>query len=170
MSRRRLSKKRFCGCDPFYQSILIQIFVNRIMRHGKKSLSYSIIYSVLQKIQKKTNTEPLAILEHAVRTVSPTIQLKSRRVGGTNYQIPIEVNPYRRVSLAIQWIILAAAVRPGRDMVTCLSLEILDAANRDGGAVRKREEIHRIAEANKAFARYRFSVQRGTIRTIIKIF
>jgi small subunit ribosomal protein S7 len=158
MSRRRLSKKRFCGYDPFYQSVLIQMFVNRIIRHGKKSLSYSIIYSVLQTIQEKTKAEPLPILEHAIRKVSPTIQLKSRRVGGTNYQIPVEVDPCRRISLAIQWIILAAAMRPGRDIVARLSLEILDAANGNGGAIRKREEIHRIAEANKAFARYRFSM------------
>jgi small subunit ribosomal protein S7 len=110
----------------------------------------------LQNIQQETNREPVAILEYAIRTVTPAIQLKSRRVGGTNYQVPVEVNPQRGSTIAIQWILTAASNRPGRNIINRLSIEILDAACGNGGAVRKRDETHRIAEANKAFARYRF--------------
>jgi len=156
MSRRRTSKKRQYSSDPIYQSILVSIIITRLMRHGKKSLSYRILYSILNAIQRKTRREPIAILEHAVRIVIPTVQLKSRRVGGTTYQVPTEVGPRRGTALAIQWIIAAAQSRPGPDMVTRLSIEIIDSANGNGSAVRKREEVHRMAEANKAFASYRF--------------
>jgi len=145
--------------DPIYQSILVQKIVNRLIRHGKKSLSYRIIYSVLYKIQEKTQREPLAILEYAVRIVTPTVQLRTRRVGGANYQVPQEVSPRRGITLAIQWILVAARARPRRGIINCLSTEILDAACGSGGSIRKREEIHRIAEANKAFARYRFLIR-----------
>jgi small subunit ribosomal protein S7 len=157
MSRRqKILKKRFYKVDPLYQSILVHLIVNRLIRHGKKSLSYCILYNVLDKIQEKTSREPLAILEHAIHMVIPTIQLKSRRVGGTNYQVPIEVNPRRGIAMAIQWILARASTRQGNDIVTRFSIEIIDAARGNGNAVRKREEVHRIAEANKAFARYRF--------------
>jgi small subunit ribosomal protein S7 len=156
MSRRQLPKKRPYKTDPLYQSILVHLVANRLIRHGKKSLSYCILYAVLHNIQEKTNRDPLAILEYAIRMVIPTIQLKSRRVGGTNYQVPVEVNPRRGVTIAIQWILIAASIRPGRNIIARLSIEIIDAACGNGGAVRKREETHRMAEANKAFARYRF--------------
>jgi small subunit ribosomal protein S7 len=156
MSRRQTKKKRPFLTDPLYQSIFVQLVANRLIRHGKKSLAYSLLYAVLQNIQQETNREPVAILEYAIRTVTPAIQLKSRRVGGTNYQVPVEVNPQRGSTIAIQWILTAASNRPGRNIINRLSIEILDAACGNGGAVRKRDETHRIAEANKAFALYRF--------------
>jgi small subunit ribosomal protein S7 len=156
MSRCQTPKKRSHKIDPLYQSVLVHLVANRLIRHGKKTISYYILYSVLQNIQEKTKREPLAILEYAIRIVIPNIQLKSRRIGGTNYQVPVEVNPRRGVTIAIQWILIAASIRPGRNMVARLSIEIIDAASGNGGAIRKREETHRIAEANKAFARYRF--------------
>jgi small subunit ribosomal protein S7 len=139
--------------------------VNRLIQKGKKSLAYRILFSVLHKIKEKTQREPLAVLEHAVRIVIPTVQLKSRRVGGATYQIPVEVRPRRGTAIAIQWIVAAARARPGRDIVSLLSVEIMEAARGSGRAVRKREEVQRIADANKAFARYRFS----TIPAIIVI-
>jgi small subunit ribosomal protein S7 len=141
--------------DPVYQSALVHIFVTRIIEDGKKSLAYRILYSVLRRIQEKTHREPLAILEHAVRVVIPTVQLKARRVGGAVYQVPVGVSPRRRTVIAIQWILAAACLRSGHSIVDRLTIEILDAASGNGGAIRKREEIHRLAEVNKAFARYR---------------
>ena len=156
MSRRRRPKKRLYDADPVYQSILVHIVVNHLIRNGKKSLSYRILYSVLEQIREKTQREPLAILEHAIRIVIPSVQLKSRRVGGATYQVPIEVGKRRGTAIAIKWLLIASRLRPGRDITNCLFAEILDAARGNGSAVRKREEVHRIAEANKAFARYRF--------------
>jgi small subunit ribosomal protein S7 len=156
MSRRKTPKKRSFGGDQTYQSILVNLIVNRLLCDGKKNLSYSILYSVLQKIQIDSKREPLAVLEHAIRIVIPIVQLKSRRVGGTNYQIPVEVDSRRGITMAIQWILAGARSRPRGNIVTRLSREILDAAQGRGIAVRKREEVHRMAEANKAFARYRF--------------
>lgn len=146
---------------------MVHILVNRIIHKGKKSLSYRILFSVLHKIKEKTHRDPLAILEHAVRTVIPTVQLKSRRVGGATYQIPVEVRPRRGTAMAIQWIVVAARARPGRDIVSLLSIEIIEAARGGGRAVRKREEVQRIAEANKAFARYRFSTISATISSAL---
>jgi small subunit ribosomal protein S7 len=166
MSRRHTPKKRSYSPDPKYQSILVHIIVNRIIHHGKKSLSYRILFSVLQKINEKTHREPLSVLEHAVRIVIPTVQVKSRRVGGATYQIPMEVRPRRGTAIAIQWIVSAARLRPGRNIVDLLSAEVIDAARGSGSAVRKREEVHRIAEANKAFARYRFSIAADTIKIV----
>lgn len=161
MSRRHTPKKRSYSPDPKYQSILVHIIVNRIIYQGKKSLSYRILFSTLHIIKEKTNREPLAVIEHAIRMVVPTVQLKSRRVGGATYQIPIEVRPRRGTAIAIQWIISAARNRPGRNIVSLLAAEIIDAARGNGSAIRKREEVQRIAEANKAFARYRFSKSIG---------
>jgi small subunit ribosomal protein S12 len=156
MSRRQKPKRQSYDYDPVYQSILVHIFASHIMRHGKKSLSYFILYSVLNEIQEKVEIEPLIVFEYAVRVVTPTVQLKSRRIGGATYQVPTEVDQLRGISLAIQWILVSARTRPGRDIISCLSAEILDVVRGNGGAVRKREEVHRMAEANKAFARFRF--------------
>lgn len=156
MSRRSIRNKRLCSSDPIYQSILVRIFVTRIIQNGKKSLAYRILYSVFRRIQEKTQREPLAIMEHAVRIVTPTVQLKSRRVGGATYQVPVEVNPRQRTTLAIRWILISSCARSERSINGRLSIEIIDASCGYGGAVRKREEIYRIAEANKAFVRYRF--------------
>lgn len=156
MSRRRKQRKRWYRIDPKYQSFLVHIIVGHLIRNGKKSLSYRILYSVLRLIHEKTRVEPLVIVEHSVRIVIPTVQLKSRRVGGTTYQVPIEVGTHRGTAIAIKWILHAAQIRLGRGIVNCLSAEIVDATRGSGGALRKREEVHRMAEANKAFARYRF--------------
>jgi small subunit ribosomal protein S7 len=156
MTRRRVIKKYSYSVDPIYQSVLIDIFVNRLMRHGKKSISYRILYSVLDEIQNKTQREPLAILEHAVCIVTPTVQLKSRRIGGSIYQVPVEVSIARGLAIAIQWILAASTLRSIRGRIDCISAEVMAAACGIGGAVRKREEVYRIAEANKAVARYRF--------------
>jgi len=126
------------------------------MRNGKKSLAYRILYSSFRQIQEKVQREPLSIIEHAIRVVTPTVQLKSRRVGGATYQVPIEVSPRRGIAIAIRWILMSSYSRPGRNVDSRLSIEIIDAACGVGGAVRKREEVYRIAEANKAFTRYRF--------------
>jgi small subunit ribosomal protein S7 len=156
MSRRGSQRKDSYRFDPVYQSILVNIFVNRVIRHGKKSLAYRIVYSAFRRIQDKTGKEPLAIVEHAVRVLIPTVQLKTRRVGGATYQVPIEVLPRDGIVMAIQWILAASRVRVRRGISRRLSLEILDVIFGNGGALRKREEIHRLAEVNKAFTRYRF--------------
>jgi small subunit ribosomal protein S7 len=157
MSRcHRKTKKRLHSADPIYQSILVHIFVNRLIRHGKKSLSYRILYSVFDQIYKNTKRDPLAIFEYAIYTVTPTVHLKTRRIGGATYQVPMEVSPQHGTALAIQWILTASRNRTGRSIVTQLYIEILDAIHGNGGAVRKCEEVRRIAEANKAFVRYRF--------------
>lgn len=156
MSRRSFRKKELYISDPIYQSVLVHMFVTRIMRNGKKFLAYCILYSSFRRIQEKVHRDPLSIMEHAIRLVIPTVQLKSRRVGGATYQVPIEVSLRRGISIAVRWIFIASYSRPGRNIDNRLSIEILDAACSIGNAVRKREEIYRIAEANKAFTRYRF--------------
>jgi len=156
MSRRSTRKKENYILDPVYQSILVHIFVTRLMRNGKKSLAYRILYSSFRRIQEKAQREPLSIMEHAVRVVTPTVQLKSRRVGGATYQVPIEVTPRRGIAIAIRWIFVSSYSRPGRNIDSRLSIEILDAACGVGNAIRKREEVYRMAEANKAFTRFRF--------------
>lgn len=157
MSRRRRQKSRLHCEDPKYQSILVNMVVNRLIRSGKKSLSYRILYTVIEQIYERTKREPLAIFEYAIRIVTPAVHLKRRRIGGTTYQIPIEVSPKRGTAIAIKWILKASRTRPGRSIVRRIFAEIIDATSGSGGAVRRREEAHRIAEANKAFARYRFS-------------
>jgi small subunit ribosomal protein S7 len=124
------------------------------MRNGKKSLSYRIFYSVLDQIYKNTSRDPLAIFEYAIYTVTPKVHLKTRRIGGATYQVPVEVSPQRGTALAIQWILNSSRSRTGRNIVNRLYIEILDAIRGSGGAVRKYEEVRRIAEANKAFVRY----------------
>ena len=156
MSRRSIRKKEIYSFDPVYQSILVHIFVTRIMRNGKKFLAYCVLYSSFRRIQEKVQREPLSIIEHAIRVVIPTVQLKSRRVGGATYQVPVEVSLRRGTAIAIRWIFISSYFRPGRNIDNRLSIEIIDAACGIGNAVRKREEVYRIAEANKAFTRYRF--------------
>ncbi len=156
MSRRRTAKKRNLTPDPIYQSRLVHRRVNRLRRDGKKSVAYRILYRALQETEQQSGQKPLLLLEHAVRRVTPSVQLKARRVGGATYQVPVEVGPRRGTARALQWLREASRTRPGRDRSTRLRAEILDAARGAGGAVRKRDEVHRRAEANKAFAKYRF--------------
>ena len=156
MSRRSTPINRFYISDPIYKSFLVHKSVNHIIIRGKKSLSYRIVYDVLYQIQNETHRNPFTILEHAVRMTTPVVQLKARRIGGTTYQVPVEVCSNRGTRIALFWILRSARKRPEPNIAQQLSAELLDAIRRIGNSIRKREEIHRIAEANKAFTRYRF--------------
>ncbi|VXD10355.1 30S ribosomal protein S7 [Planktothrix paucivesiculata] len=156
MSRRRVVQKRPIPVDPVYNSRLISMMVRRIMKHGKKSIAYRIIYQALKTIEERTGAEPLEVFEKAVRNATPLVEVKARRVGGATYQVPMEVRSERGTALALRWLIQYARARTGRSMSVRLANELMDAANETGSAVRKREETHRMAEANKAFAHYRY--------------
>ncbi|HEY9864559.1 MAG TPA: 30S ribosomal protein S7 [Candidatus Obscuribacterales bacterium] len=156
MSRRRVVQKRPIPVDPVYNSRLISMMVRRIMKHGKKSIAYRIIYQALKTIEERTGSEPLEVFEKAVRNATPLVEVKARRVGGATYQVPMEVRSERGTALALRWLIQYARARTGRSMSVRLANELMDAANETGSAVRKREETHRMAEANKAFAHYRY--------------
>jgi small subunit ribosomal protein S7 len=156
MPRRGLVAKREVSPDPLYNSALVTKFINCMMYGGKRSTSQRIMYGAFNMVQQKTQEDPLKVFKRAVDNVRPSLEVKSRRVGGSNYQVPVEVNPNRRTSLALRWIIGFARSRPERSMVQKLAAEILDAANLRGGAVKKREDTHKMAEANKAFAHYRW--------------
>ena len=156
MPRRGLVARREVSPDPLYNSALVTKFINCMMYGGKRSTSQRIFYGAFNMVQQKTQEDPLKVFKRAVDNVKPSLEVKSRRVGGSNYQVPVEVNPNRRTSLALRWIIGFARSRPERSMVQKLAAEILDAANLRGGAVKKREDTHKMAEANKAFAHYRW--------------
>jgi small subunit ribosomal protein S7 len=156
MPRRGLVARRELQADPLYNSALVTKFINSMMFGGKRSTSQQIMYEALGVVQQKTQDDPLKIFKKAVDNVKPSLEVKSRRVGGSNYQVPVEVNPNRRTSLALRWLIGFARKRPERTMVQKLAAEIIDASNLRGGAVKKREDTHKMAEANKAFAHYRW--------------
>lgn len=156
MSRRSKPKKRLIIPDPLYNSHLVQLFINNLLKDGKKSVSSKIFYESLTTLEEKTNKDPLEVLDQAVRKVTPLIEVKSRRIGGSTYQLPLEVESSRGISLAISWILQAARKRSGNGMTMKLTNEILDASNGLGSAIRKKEEVHKMAEANKAFAHFRF--------------
>jgi small subunit ribosomal protein S7 len=156
MPRRGLIAKREVNPDPLYNSALVTKFINCMMYGGKRATSQHIMYGAFNVVQQKTQDDPLKVFKKAVDNVKPSLEVKSRRVGGSNYQVPVEVNPNRRTSLALRWLIGFARKRPERGMVQKLAAEILDAANLRGGAVKKREDTHKMAEANKAFAHYRW--------------
>lgn len=157
MPRRREIAKREVLPDPLYGSTLVTKFVNCVMERGKKSTAQDILYGAFDIIKDKTGDDPLKIFKKAVDNVKPALEVKSRRVGGSNYQVPIEVNPTRRLSLSLRWLVGYARSRgDGKTMQEKLANELLDAANLRGGAVKKREDTHRMAEANKAFAHYRW--------------
>ena len=157
MPRRREIPKRDVPADPLYQSPLVSKFINCIMSGGKRSTAERIIYKSFEIIKEKTSDDPLKVFKKAVDNVKPSLEVKSRRVGGSNYQVPVEVNPNRRLSLAIRWVVEFAHERAdGKTMQEKLANEFMDAANMRGGAVKKREDVHRMAEANKAFAHYRW--------------
>ena len=130
--------------------------INKIMRDGKKALAQRIFYSAMERVKERTGRDPMEVFEQAVRNTMPVLEVRPRRVGGATYQVPIEVRPHRRVSLALRWLVQYANERNERTMVERLANELIDAANNTGGAVRRKEEIHRMAEANKAFAHYRW--------------
>ncbi|WP_027389377.1 30S ribosomal protein S7 [Chrysiogenes arsenatis] len=157
MPRRRVPEKRPVLPDPLYGSVLVSKFVNRLMRDGKKSVAESILYGALAKLTEKVGeAETLNVFNAAVENVKPSLEVKSRRVGGANYQVPVEVAPRRQETLSIRWIIAYSKKRKGKGMVDKLAAEILDAAKSTGESVKKKEDTHRMAEANKAFAHYRW--------------
>ena len=157
MPRRREIAKREVPADPIYASPLVTKFIRTIMEDGKRSTAERIMYGALDIVKEKTADDPLKVFKKAVDNVKPALEVKSRRVGGSNYQVPIEVNQNRRLSLAIRWVVSFARTRgDGKTMEEKLANELMDASNMRGGAVKKREDTHRMAEANKAFAHYRW--------------
>jgi len=154
--RRGPVPRRAIEPDPLYQSELVARLINKVMKDGKKSLAQRIVYQAFERVRQRTGRNPLEVFEQAVKNVMPVLETRPRRVGGATYQVPIEVPPHRRISLALRWIVEHARERPERIMIERLANEIIDAANNTGGAVRKKEEVHRIAEANRAFAHYRW--------------
>ena len=156
MPRKRVVAKRDVMPDPKYDSMLAAKFINNLMRKGKKSIAQSILYGSFDIIKEKTKQHPLTVFQKAVENVRPSVEVKSRRVGGSTYQVPTEVRPSRRQALSIRWIINFARVRGEKTMAAKLAGELIDAANMRGAAMKKKEDTHRMAEANKAFAHYRW--------------
>ncbi len=154
--RRRAAEKREVLPDPKFGDIIVTKFVNSLMYDGKKSVAERILYAAFDRMRARTGKEPLETFQKAIQNVRPLIEVKPRRVGGATYQVPTEVRPERRMSLGIRWLVTYSRRRNGRTMVDRLANEMLDAANGTGGAVRKREEGFKMAEANKAFSHYRF--------------
>ena len=156
MPRRREVKKRDVIPDPKYRDVLVQKFINRMMLDGKKSVAENIFYQAMDEIEKKAKDDPLKLFKKAIENVKPMIEVKSRRVGGATYQVPVEVRSVRRTSLALRWIVKYTRARGERGMVKKLAGELLDAANNKGASIEKKEDTHKMAEANKAFAHYRW--------------
>ncbi len=156
MAGRRRAEQRTIDPDPRYGSLELSSFINRIMQRGKKSVAQRIVYDALRKVEEETKREPVEVFTLALRNVMPNVEVKSRRVGGATYQVPIEVEGRRQMALAMRWLITAARARTGRPMREGLAQELIDASHGQGTAVRRREELHRMAEANRAFAHYRW--------------
>jgi small subunit ribosomal protein S7 len=156
MSRRTTAKKKLAIPDPLYNSRLISMLTVRLLQEGKKNLSQKIIYEAMDIIKERTGEEPLSVLENAVKKVTPLVEVKARRIGGSTYQVPLEVRAFRGTNLALRWITKFSRDRSGKSMAIKLANELMDSANEMGNSIRKREETHRMAEANKAFAQYRF--------------
>jgi small subunit ribosomal protein S7 len=156
MSRRHRAEKREIIPDPKFNDLIVSKFMNSVMYEGKKSVAEGIVYGAFDIIETRAKTAPLDIFKSALENVAPAIEVRSRRVGGATYQVPVEVRPERRQALAIRWIITAARGRNDKTMVERLSAELMDAANNRGNAVKKREDTHRMAEANRAFSHYRW--------------
>lgn len=156
MTRRSVAQKRTVPPDSVYSSRLVSMMSRRMMRSGKKSIANRIVYGAFSVIEERTGGDPLELFEKAVRNATPLVEVKARRVGGATYQVPMEVRSERGVALALRWITQYSRQRAGKSMALRLANELMDAANETGGAVRKREETHRMAEANKAFAHYRY--------------
>ena len=156
MSRRHRAEKREINPDPKFGDLIVSKFMNNLMYEGKKSVAEGIVYGAMEKIQSKAKQDPLQVFHDALNNVAPAIEVRSRRVGGATYQVPVEVRNERRQALAIRWIIIAARGRNETTMVERLSGELLDASNNRGTAVKKREDTHKMAEANRAFSHYRW--------------
>lgn len=156
MPRRGSVPRREVEPDPIYGSTKVTKLINQVMRNGKKSLAQRICYGAFEIIRQKTGKDPMEVFEQALKNVMPVLETKARRVGGANYQVPVEVRPERRQTLAIRWIVNYARERSGKSMQEKLAAELMDAANNTGGAVKKKEDTHKMAEANRAFAHYRW--------------
>lgn len=156
MSRKKKSKKRAILQDPIYNSSLVSVMINTILLKGKKSLAQRIFYEAMKNIKGSLQQDPLEVMKIAINNATPVVEVKSRRVGGATYQVPIEVKPEKGNSLAIKFIVKSARKRPGKNIITKLTNEIIDAYNNTGNSVKKKEEMHKMAEANKAFASLRF--------------
>lgn len=156
MSRRQKAQKRIIPADPVYNSRLVTMMIRRIMVSGKKSIASSIVYDAMSVIKERTENDAIEVFDTAIRNATPLVEVKARRVGGATYQVPMEVRAERGIALALRWLIGASRQRSGRSMAMKLANELMDAANETGNAIRKREETHRMAEANKAFAHYRY--------------
>ncbi len=156
MSRRRRAEPREIAADPVYNSTLVERFINCMMWDGEKAVCQRVFYTAMDSIREKSADDPLKLFKKAVENCKPLLEVKTRRVGGANYQVPIEVPQNRRVSLAIRWLISNARSRPEKGMPDKLAGELSDAANMRGGAIKKKDDVHRMAEANKAFAHYRW--------------
>lgn len=156
MPRRYRPEKRRVNPDLKYNSKTLQMFINRLMIGGKKSTAQRIVYNALDIVEERTKSAPIETFEKALQNVTPQIEVKPRRVGGATYQVPIEVSPHRRTSLGIRWLLVATRARGGRSMAEKLAAEIMDAAKGQGAAVKRKDDTHRMADANRAFAHYRF--------------
>ena len=156
MSRRREVPKREILPDPLYNSQLLTKFVNVMMRDGKKTVAERILYDALEMIRERTEDDPMKVFKKAIENVKPTVEVKSRRVGGSTYQVPVEVRPNRRLALSFRWLIQSASNRPEKTMKQRLAAELLEASENRGSAIKKKEDTHRMADANKAFAHYRW--------------
>ena len=156
MSRRNRATKREISPDANYHSVIVAKLINKIMKYGKKSKAEKIVYSALATIEGRDSKAPVTVIEQAVRNATPQLEVKSRRIGGATYQVPVEVRPDRSLSLAIRWLVASAAARSGKSMAEKLAAELSDAAKGQGVTVKKRDDTHRMAEANRAFAHYRW--------------
>ena len=157
MSRRKAAVKRIVLADPIYNSVVVTKVINQVMLDGKRGLAEKIVYSAMEMAGEKLGLEPMTALTNALENIKPVLETKARRVGGANYQVPMEIKPERRQTLAIRWLVEYSRKRTGeRGMANKLAAEIVDACNSTGGAVKKKDDMHRQAEANKAFAHYRY--------------
>ncbi len=156
MSRRNRPPKRKIAPDPRYNNVQVAMFINRVMKDGKKSTARRVVYDAFDMIEERASKNPVEVFEQALNNAMPVVEVKGRRVGGSTYQVPVEVNPYRRVSLGMRWLLASALARGGRTTSDKLANELMDAAVGQGAAVRKKEEVHRMAEANRTFSHYRW--------------
>ena len=156
MSRRSRAQRTLAEPDPIYSSRLVTLLLSRVLKSGKKSLAQKIVYNALEIISTKTEENPVLVLEKAVKNVTPSVEVKARRVGGSTYQVPIEIRLYRGTNVSLKWITEFARARSGKSMAQKLSNEILDAAKETGNSVRRKEQTHKMADANKAFAHFRY--------------
>ena len=156
MPRKGPAQRRELVADPIYRSLVVTQLTNKVMLHGKKSIAEKIVYDAMELIEKKTGTEPLSTVKRAIENVKPPLEVRSRRVGGATYQVPVEVKPRRASTLAIRWIVDYSRARREKTMAECLANELMDAANGLGAAMKKRDDMQKMAESNKAFAHYRW--------------